>query len=118
MIGYAATQHFTKEDVLAARLAHKLVEKMPEDGRSCHDVAAAVGKAIGIEPTRGWYGDVEHSWIVLESGHILDVYAPGRFPMVQLVHARGTTLPEASSYRTMKITIHPRSPETRSRRDD
>lgn len=102
MIGYAATEVFDQRDVEAFMLALRAVAVMPDNGRSCHEVCADVADMIGYEPVRGYYGDVEHSWFELPSGAILDVYAPGRFPQVQLVHARGTLLPEASSYRKVR----------------
>lgn len=78
----------------------------------CHEVARAVGDILQLEVQDGFYGVVEHSWCrisrsigansenvddgnplrplrtkspYLESWSVLDVYAIGRLPQVQLV---------------------------------
>lgn len=98
MKGYAATEIFTEQDLTLHMAASKLVSLMPEDGRSCHKVAALIADALDLPLVRGGYGIIEHSWLVLPSGTLLDVYAPGRYPPVQLVDARTVTLPESKSY--------------------
>lgn len=94
-----ASRYFNTADLEALFIAADLVAAMPDDDRSCHDVCAEVADQIGFKPTHGDYGGVDHSWFRLSSGNILDVYAPGRFPPVALIHVQGTFLPEATLYR-------------------
>jgi hypothetical protein len=61
----------------------------------CHELARAVLECLGakaydmgvsLDVVDGKCGPVEHSWICfLADGVVLDVYAPGREPPVQLV---------------------------------
>jgi hypothetical protein len=61
----------------------------------CHEIARAVGQVLKLPVQDGWYGAIEHSWLWIpqegpssygfEYDAILDVYAVGRLPMVQLV---------------------------------
>ena len=58
----------------------------------CHELARAVGKMLGLEVVDGKYGAVDHSWLVTRRGAeevqtmtVLDVYAVGRLPQVQLL---------------------------------
>jgi hypothetical protein len=54
----------------------------------CHELARAVHRVVG-EPDHlvvdGKCGPIEHSWLYLSDGVILDPYVPGRMPAVQLV---------------------------------
>lgn len=61
----------------------------------CHELVRAVGGILGLVPVDGTYGAVEHSWLVprKEQGWLLDVYAVGRLPQVQLVDTT-SLLPE------------------------
>jgi hypothetical protein len=97
VIGYAARECFTPADLTAYVRARAMVKMMPE-GHTCHEVAAAVGSVLGLSPVKGTYGGFDHSWLVLPSGHVLDVYAPGRLPPVQLVHVGAYALPESGLY--------------------
>jgi len=72
----------------------------------CHEIARAVGAVLELEVVDGHYGRVEHSWLLTplawarDSGRpqaILDVYVPGRLPMVALVDPH-FALPEAHGY--------------------
>ena len=54
----------------------------------CHELARAVRIVIdasAIEVVDGKCGPVEHTWLVLSDGAILDPYVPGRLPAVQLI---------------------------------
>lgn len=60
------------------------------DPLRCHEVARAVGEMLELQVQDGWYGNVDHTWLWVRNdrdhrGAILDVYAVGRLPMVQLV---------------------------------
>lgn len=56
----------------------------------CHELVRAVHRVV-CDYDRvpvvvdGKCGPVEHSWLLFSDGVILDVYAPGRLPAVQLV---------------------------------
>lgn len=76
----------------------------------CHEVARVVQRILNTQtPVReewlmlydGKYGHVEHSWLTLKNptgGYfILDPYAVGRLPMVQLIDGAGI-LPEMRLY--------------------
>ena len=54
----------------------------------CHELARAVHLIVQdhkLELVDGKCGPVEHSWLVLSDGAILDPYVPGRLPAIQLV---------------------------------
>lgn len=95
VLGYSATNVFRKEHQELLRRAEKGVAALPEiDGLRCHEVARAVGQWLGLDYADGLYGAVQHTWLwvpvkpgpgVLRVIHILDVYAVGRLPIVQLI---------------------------------
>ena len=97
VIGYAAAEIFSAEEVRACELARTLVERLPDrPDLRCHEVARIVRALLGwgqVEDGRYHPGGdglpIEHSWIELHKTwrhhHVLDVYAVGRVPMVQLV---------------------------------
>lgn len=65
----------------------------------CHEMARAAGRVLGLEVVDGVCGAVQHSWLTLkahqdetEREFILDVYAVGRLPPVQLVDTFGGCL--------------------------
>ena len=66
----------------ASPLARKVAEVR------CHELARAVGEVLDLPVHDGKYGSVEHSWLLSgrKTRNILDVYAVGRLPQVQLVH--------------------------------
>lgn len=78
----------------------------------CHEVVRAIDRVMGITAFQfgavvdGYYGLVEHSWLALfglenvGGPSILDVYAVGRLPMVQLVCVTTATTPEYENYET------------------
>jgi len=55
----------------------------------CHEIARAV--KIVVDPEHALYvldgkcGPIEHSWLSFSDGVILDPYAPGRMPAVQMI---------------------------------
>ena len=67
----------------------------------CHELARAVLSIALSDTTRGWIvraareltvvdgkcGPIEHSWLLFSDGVILDPYAPGRMPAVQIIDA-------------------------------
>lgn len=81
----------------------------------CHELARAVARFLRLPRAcvqDGYYGFVEHSWIWVPGPpddpltrragwpHILDVYAVGRLPQVQLVCGDSPALPHVGwSYR-------------------
>jgi hypothetical protein len=100
MRGYSATEVFSVWHQELRRKAEAGVEALPEiDGLRCHEVARAIGKwlplltgkSLDLAVVDGRYGAVEHSWLQLSPTlptrrcPILDVYAVGRLPIVQLV---------------------------------
>jgi hypothetical protein len=108
MKGYSEAEVFTEFDQSELALAIKVIEALPDplppgtvvlSGESvppgpwrCHEVARAVAQLIGGElaVVDGQFAGAQHSWIAYrepESKHtrILDVYAVGRLPQVQLV---------------------------------
>lgn len=54
----------------------------------CHEIARALHVVLA-DPTLlvvdGWYGPFDHSWIRTEDRVIVDPYAPGRLPAVQII---------------------------------
>jgi hypothetical protein len=52
----------------------------------CHELARSVAEVIDdATVVDGKCGPVEHTWLVLSDGAILDPYVPGRLPAVQLI---------------------------------
>ncbi len=100
MRSYSEVFVFTERMVKIMHHAEKLVQLAPQlvpvDRLRCHEVTRYV--AYWLEQSWGTatitvdgkYGAVEHSWMIFvdEPGVILDVYAVGRLPQVQLVEAR------------------------------
>jgi hypothetical protein len=100
MKGYASFEVFTAYEQKLLERATYLVGSIPDnflpnDYLRCHELARAVGFFMHLPHQDGAYGSVEHTWlwtrplVRLEDGQqppvILDVYAVGRLPMVQLV---------------------------------
>lgn len=99
MTGFAATEIFEPWELDLLRRAEHVVRQLPE-GLRCHEVARVVRQVLGTGVVRdGKVGDttrgcqVDHSWVVLEDDgtgrrlHVLDCYAVGQVPPVQLVDA-------------------------------
>jgi hypothetical protein len=56
----------------------------------CHELARAVHRVVHEDEHKllvvdGKCGPIEHSWLYLDGAVILDPYAPGRLPAVQLI---------------------------------
>lgn len=97
MIPYAEREVFTLNDVAIWKKATLLVRAIsaPVDFEvRCHELARAVQRYFpqSAKVIDGHYSRVEHSWLQLSANYqhsrvvtsILDVYAVGRLPMVQL----------------------------------
>lgn len=114
MRSYAENTVFSQLEQVAWRTATQLVDGLnrclsvqEQEGLRCHELARAVAHALGegdVEVVDGYYGYVNHSWLRFKAQptHLLDVYAVGRMPMVQLVDAEGL-LPEYDSYRKRSL---------------
>lgn len=111
MIGYSISQIFTLTELDLARDVSSAIIKLPEDEHlRCHELARAVATHFADNPLRpyvvdGKFGLVDHSWIQFgkghkERGHILDVYAVGSCPMVQLIDAFSVGLRSARQFVT------------------
>jgi hypothetical protein len=101
MKGYSASEEgFKPFEQRLLLQATQLVDCIPETlwgggPLRCHELARACGKFLNLPVADGRYGSVEHSWLwtrpltPMQPGesppNILDVYAVGRLPMVQLV---------------------------------
>lgn len=96
MQGYAREEVFTKEHIFAWIAAMACVKKVPERSPRirCHELTRAVHKCLMKLQSKadswlvcdGHYGAVEHSWLYDSwRAVVLDVYAVGRLPMVQLI---------------------------------
>lgn len=95
MRGYARDVVFTAHQLavrngLAAGIA-KVSERTPHRIR-CHELAHAALKCCELQfSPNPWFlrdghcGAIEHTWLADGSTVILDVYCPGRTPMVQLI---------------------------------
>jgi hypothetical protein len=68
-----------------------LPDSIDPEGIRCHELARAVQRELYgrfiIQAVDGKYANVDHSWCYLSiaSGYVLDVYAVGRLPQVQLI---------------------------------
>lgn len=101
MDSYAELEIFCQRDIDLFNRAVELVALVPgskvdgEDIR-CHELTRAVGSILKLPHVDGKYNSVEHSWLlcvdnVLEMGGLralLDVYAVGALPQVQLIDLR------------------------------
>ena len=104
MKGYSQTHVFTFRDVNYLHQAAEIVEEIPEpkapDELRCHEITRFVGSILKLDTIDGQFGAVDHSWLLVpaygtrRAPSILDVYACGRLPMVQLIDTNpvlGTT---------------------------
>ncbi len=99
MIGYAERVWVPARTAEVFRYARSLVARVPShldpEGREvrCHELARAVarclaGQRVAHQVVDGLLWAVDHTWIVLpDPGRrlLLDMYAPGRLPQVQLI---------------------------------
>lgn len=94
MISYSETNVFNAEELSLLGRATRMVARVAEPAGErlrCHELARAVAQLLQLRVIDGKFGPVDHSWIVFPRKRhtmlhaILDVYAVGRLPMVQLV---------------------------------
>lgn len=93
MITYAERACFMRTHLRLLALADACVARLSDSWGNelrCHELARAVERVAWkreyrLEVVDGHCGPVEHSWLRLVDGVILDVYAPGRLPTVQIV---------------------------------
>ena len=109
MIGYSASNIFTLQELELLHEVSVQVVDLPEDEHlRCHELARAIAIFHADHPLKltavdGKFGLVEHSWIQFaagstERGHLLDVYAVGSLPMVQLIDAWSLGLRSARQF--------------------
>lgn len=121
---FAERRYFPREVRAAFHLATYIVNGLGQRSPEirCHELALAVAPILreeirGINSIvwSGHYGAVEHSWLKVSTldpftatgrhiaeWHILDVYAVGRMPQVQLVDGTAI-LPEWKLYKPAKM---------------
>lgn len=95
MRNYAEMELFTLRALAQLEWAERVVRYIPDLKQGwirCHEVARIVRNCL--DPNRdmlvkdGCFGIVDHSWLVIADGDhrfILDPYAIGRLPQVQLI---------------------------------
>lgn len=97
MKSYAEREVFAEDALAAVEIATAFVARVGNHWGNelrCHELARAVGRLLNLEVVDGRYFAVEHTWLLFRHGegaHILDVYVPGRFPQVQLIHNHWAT---------------------------
>jgi hypothetical protein len=128
MRSYSELTVFDDRERRLFHLATELVSELPTYEFSpgellrCHELARAVGKALGLPFCDGRFGFVEHSWLWIPKegkafdgfrpGHkwqlppILDVYVPGAMPQVQLIDASSSGLPARYVYGNPRTDIN------------
>lgn len=91
MITYAERACFRQAHLRLFRRVEDSVSRVSDSWGNelrCHELARAIYRVVGdrtIVVVDGHCGAVEHSWLVLSDGAIVDPYAPGRLPAVQIV---------------------------------
>lgn len=91
MITYAERVCFQPSHVRTLSRAEAYVARLSDawgNELRCHELARAVHRMLGartIIVVDGHCGPVEHSWLRFSDGVILDVYAPGRLPAIQII---------------------------------
>jgi hypothetical protein len=98
--GYAETEVFSRRERQLLVEAKRIVRCLPTYDAAgewvrCHEVARLVGTMLGLPVVDGSYGMMEHSWLWTHKRespfdpipNVLDCYAVGRLPAVQLVHS-------------------------------
>ncbi len=124
MRGYGERKIFTEREVALRADALRIVEPLPwrypkGDHFRCHEVTRVVASILDRERKfegvcadfrkavrdGQWASAYEHSWIELPHDKVLDVYAVGKVPQVQLVHiplyARGGYNGGGGEYRSV-----------------
>jgi hypothetical protein len=95
MISYSAKSEFQPREQVLLELLTSLIPRIPEelgDPIRCHELVRAVSRLYQLPWADGHFRRTEHSWIYTRplgpgKNYILDVYAVGRLPMVQLMDA-------------------------------
>ncbi len=88
---YTEREVFTADELRLFERTTALVSALPHldpHGREirCHELARVVASHLKLPHYDGLYDlGAQHSWCETPGGHILDVYAVGRIPPVQLV---------------------------------
>jgi hypothetical protein len=91
VITYAERECFSPVDLKLFARVQAIVARVSDawgNELRCHELARAVQRVIGdstIVVIDGHCGPVEHSWLRCGDGVIIDPYAPGRVPAVQIV---------------------------------
>lgn len=93
MITYAERACFRESHLLLLRRVEAHVARVSDawgNELRCHELARAVHLVVyefehKLDVIDGHCGPVEHSWLRCGDGAILDAYAPGRLPAIQLV---------------------------------
>lgn len=108
MITYAERSCFGRESHLPlfARVVEHVDRVSNRWGNElrCHELTRAIHLTVyeteyKLDVIDGKCGPVEHSWLRFSDGVILDVYAPGRLPAVQLVDPIVGTMYQAGKRR-------------------
>lgn len=116
MRGYAEIEVFGPRPIELLAMTTVMVQAFPDrmddEWVRCHEVARAVAHVLFgdfCNVVDGVFGATDHSWIEgpLHGGpgdgeFILDPYAVGRLPMVQLIDTRHRTLPYRELYKERK----------------
>lgn len=102
MKGVSELHCFSEKELAIFREATDIVSLLPENDSTgeclrCHEVARVVGELLNLEVIDGRYEyGAEHSWCVItqvtkfRSFSILDPYAIGRIPIVQMYYIAPT----------------------------
>lgn len=109
MKGHSYTSIFRRLALDFWERTTELVEGLPEDPElRCHELARAVaryfeGDALDPVVVDGKFGIADHSWLIIGRdkriyAHVLDVYAVGSLPMVQLVDVMSVSIRRARQY--------------------
>jgi hypothetical protein len=93
MITYAERECFREAHLRLRSRVETLVGRVADSWGNelrCHELARAVHLVVYEEEhvivvVDGHCGPVEHSWLRCSDGVILDAYAPGRLPAVQII---------------------------------
>jgi len=95
MRNYSEYEIFHSKELEHLKKAQELIQLIPDEFMAsdwklrCHEVVRAVGVQLGLQVVDGLYGCVDHSWLLTgfrgPRSNILDVYAVGRLPQVQLI---------------------------------
>lgn len=110
MRSYSEREVFSPAYVRLWRLSTQMVDALPMSSEDkeirCHELSRAIHQKLTgyydwrkMDVVDGKFGAVDHSWIVLdEKDTILDTYAVGALPQVQLIH-NWSLLPHWDSYK-------------------